>query len=407
MFVYTVSEVNKFIKQIFSCEQIFYNINVKGEISNFKYHESKNMFFTLKDENSSIRCVMFKMHADLINFIPENGMFVEVCGDINIYEKNGTYQLYTTKIIEQGNGTIQHELAKLQNKLLAEGLFDNSRKKPIIKLPKVVGIVTAPGGAALQDIIKILSRRLPILKLKIFPCLVQGLSAATSIAKAIKKVSNDCEVDNVIICRGGGSKEDLNPFDDEKVCRAAFACNKPIISAIGHETDHCLLDLVADLRAPTPSAAAELVCVDTIELMMLIESRKQFIINEFKSLINKKILELKILQNRLEVVSPKKVLEGNRIKLNQFNKQIKNLIKQTLLNKKKLIEKNKIMLNILNPSNILNRGYCYAKMNNKDQKIVKSVHRTKCGDELILIFNKGKLKVKILEKQLNNNNIAT
>lgn len=400
MFIYTVSEVNKFIKQIFSYEQIFYNINIKGEISNFKYHESKNMFFTLKDENSSIRCVMFKIHADLIDFIPKDGMFVNVCGDINIYEKNGTYQLYATKIKEQGDGVIQQELTKLQNKLLREGLFDNSKKIPIVKLPKVVGVVTALGGAALQDIIKILSRRLPILKLKIFPCLVQGFNAANSIVKAIKKASCDHEIDNIIICRGGGSKEDLNPFDDEKVCRAAFECEKPIISAIGHETDHCLLDLVADLRAPTPSAAAELVCVDGAELIMQIENKKQVLINGFEGLINKNFLQLKNLKSKLEIFSPKKFIENCELKLNLFRKKLKNLIEQTLLNKEVLIKKNEAMLKILSPLNVLNRGYCLAINNSKENKIVKSVHKTKCGDELTLIFNKGKLKVKILEKQL-------
>lgn len=405
MFSYTVSEVNKFIKQIFSYEQIFYNISVKGEISNFKYHDSGNLFFTLKDENSSIKCVMFKMHADLVKFMPKNGMFVNVQGDINIYEKTGTYQIYINKIEKQGEGLIQKKLLNLHQKLLNEGLFDSCNKIPLIKIPKVVGVVTASNGAALQDVIKILSARFPILKLKIFPCLVQGVGAAVSISRAIKKVSSDEEVDNVIVCRGGGSKEDLNPFDDEAVCRAAFECEKPLISAIGHETDHCLLDLVADLRAPTPSAAAELVCAHKDELIATIENKMQFFMTKFNTLMENNFLKLKNFQNRLEALSPKNFFENCEFKIEYFSKKINQLMCQTVINLKNKIEKNWNILKILNPLNVLSRGYCLAvhvdnNNNISKNKIVKSAYETKVGDELTLILNKGKLKVKILDKQL-------
>lgn len=400
MISYTVSEINKFIKQIFSYEQIFYNISVKGEISNFKFHDSGNLFFTLKDSNSSIKCVMFKIQADLIDFLPENGMYVIVRGDITVYEKVGTYQIYVSNIKKQGKGLFQQEFINLHKKLMNEGLFDSGNKISIVKIPKVVGVITAVNGAALQDVIQILSRRLPVLKLKVFSCLVQGVGATQSIIKAIKQVSYDDEVDNVIICRGGGSEEDLNPFNDEEVCRAAFKCKKPIISAIGHETDHCLLDLVVDLRAPTPSAAAELVCVDRLELSNKIKNSERFLKNHIISLIEKKCLLLQNIKHRLECLSPKNFINSLEFRINNFLEMMKKIVREIILKLELNVEKNYNILKFFNPFNVLNKGYCLAVSCENRKQTVKSVYKIKKDDELILIFNKGEVKVKVLGKKL-------
>lgn len=395
---YSVSEVNRFIKQIFSYEQIFYNINVKGEISNFKYHSSGNMFFTLNDEKSQIKCVMFKMYADSVAFFPKNGMFVCVRGDLNVYERNGTYQIYVTAISERGEGLIQKKFDMLSEKLMNEGFFDRDKKHSFSKLPRVVGVVTAPDGAALQDVYQILSRRLPILRLKVFSCLVQGLKAVNSIVRAIKLASYDDEVDSLIICRGGGSHEDLNPFDDEMVCRAVFECNKPVISAIGHETDHCLLDFVADLRAPTPSAAAELVCVDCKELNEKIDSRFDDMQNSLLNFLNEKEFKLNNLQAKLACFSPYGLLMNLEFRTNEFANRLFYLVSRIFLVFYDEVEKISSLLKNLSPFGLLQKGYCLVF--DESGSLVRQVDNVKIEQNLSLMFSDGSLKAKVVEKDL-------
>lgn len=395
---YTVSEVNRFVKQIFSYEQIFYNISVIGEVSNLKYHAMGNVFFTLKDENSAIKCVMFKMYAENASFFLKDGMFVSVRGDLNVYEKNGTYQIYVTVIEQQGEGLIRKKVDFLREKLLKEGLFDVDKKISLIKFPKVVGVITAINGAALQDVIKILSKRLPILRLKVFSCLVQGEGAVKSILKALNKAACDEEVENLIICRGGGSSEDLNPFDDEDVCRMVSQINKPTISAIGHETDYCLLDLVADFRASTPSVAAQVVCVDCGELIDKINENQRLIKIYFKNFIDSEMLKLKNLKNRLILKSPENVLKELRFKFDNFTRKLIYLISKIFLIFANKVESYSVLLKVLSPIKVLDKGYCLMF---KNSVLIKSISEVEDGSILNLILKDGGLKVKVIEKSIS------
>ena len=399
MNIYTVSDVNRFIKQIFSYEEIFYNISVCGEISNFVNHKFGHMYFTLKDRESTIRCVMFKEQADKVKFFPKDGMSVVAKGDIGVYEKSGTYQIYVRNLTKQGEGDIQKELEQLTNKLLKEGLFDSDRKVAIPKKPNVVGVLTALNGAALQDVIQILSRRSPILKLKVYPALVQGENAARSIIKAINLAKKD-SLDVLIIGRGGGSSEDLDPFNNEQVVRAVASFEKPVISAVGHETDRCLVDLVSDLRAPTPSAAAELVCVDIEDLKKQIDNIKNMMYNSMKDIFEANIYRLDNLKSRLFNASPlnelllsNERLEQLKIRLNMAINIRYNMCKDRYENQSQLLES-------LNPLKVLSRGYSIVF--DENGKVIRSVYKTKVDNNINILLNSGSIKAKITEKIKKN-----
>ncbi len=397
MNIYKVSEVNKIIKRIFLNESAFYNMTIEGEVADFKYHNSGAMFFNLIDNFALIKCVMFKIHADRAVFIPKNGMMLTVSGDVNVYEKNGTYQFYVSNFIKSGEGLIQKNFKSTAEKLMDEGLFKFEFKKTFLKRPSVIGIVTSSDGAALQDIIQIISRRLPIVKLKIFSCLVQGVNAVESILRSLKLVANDYEVDSVIVCRGGGSTDDLNPFNDEKICRAVFNLEKPVISAIGHETDNCLLDLVADLRAPTPSAAAELVCCDKFQLIEEINFKQKLIYSLFVKNLNNQYFKLQFLNNKLISFSPRNLLEKLQMQVNKYFEIINYLIKKILIVFFNKLNNFISLLENLNPLSILKKGYCLVSVGSGYDNLIKSVKSLENRSEnLNLVFHDGRLKIKIL-----------
>lgn len=257
-FVYTVSQVNKYIKQLLENDVFLSDIFIEAEISNFKAHGSGHFYFTLKDENAAISAVMFKSYAEKIKFMPENGMKVTVYGYISLYEKTGQYQIYVQNMEPAGRGALYMAYEQLKERLEKAGLFGEEHKKPIPKYPKCVAVITSPTGAAVRDIIQISRRRNPSVEIVLRPVLVQGENAAPDIVKAIKEVNEWGGADTVIVGRGGGSIEDLWSFNEEIVARAIFESNIPVISAVGHETDFTIADFIADMRAPTPSAAAEL-----------------------------------------------------------------------------------------------------------------------------------------------------
>ncbi|MDE5600167.1 MAG: exodeoxyribonuclease VII large subunit, partial [Oscillospiraceae bacterium] len=358
-----------------------------------------HMYFTLKDRESTIRCVMFKEQADKVKFFPKDGMSVVAKGDIGVYEKSGTYQIYVRNLTKQGEGDIQKELEQLTNKLLKEGLFDSDRKVAIPKKPNVVGVLTALNGAALQDVIQILSRRSPILKLKVYPALVQGENAARSIIKAINLAKKD-SLDVLIIGRGGGSSEDLDPFNNEQVVRAVASFEKPVISAVGHETDRCLVDLVSDLRAPTPSAAAELVCVDIEDLKKQIDNIKNMMYNSMKDIFEANIYRLDNLKSRLFNASPlnelllsNERLEQLKIRLNMAINIRYNMCKDRYENQSQLLES-------LNPLKVLSRGYSIVF--DENGKVIRSVYKTKVDNNINILLNSGSIKAKITEKIKKN-----
>ena len=351
----SVSELTSKLKDLI--ESNFSNIWIQGEISNFKHHSSGHMYFTLKDRGAELRCVMFRGFNQGIHFKPEDGMDVILQGKITVYEPRGQYQLMVQNMEPAGIGTLFLAFEALKKQLQSEGLFDNSLKKQLPQYPKKVGIVTSETGAAYKDMVKVLNRRAPYLDIVLRPTLVQGINAANQIVKAIKELSSIENIDVLIIGRGGGSLEDLWAFNEEEVARAIVACKVPIISAVGHETDVTISDMVADLRAPTPSAAAEIVALSVNDLKQKINEQTNILIKQFQFKLNKIWQTFDHLSERHIVQKPQNIIERQKEKLNTiYNGLMLKMNHLLAISKTKSIAINK-ELNILNPSDILKRGY--------------------------------------------------
>lgn len=351
----SVSELTSKLKDLI--ESNFSNIWIQGEISNFKHHSSGHMYFTLKDQGAELRCVMFRGFNQGIHFKPEDGMDVILQGKITVYEPRGQYQLMVQNMEPAGIGTLFLAFEALKKQLQSEGLFDNSLKKQLPQYPKKVGIVTSETGAAYKDMVKVLNRRAPYLDIVLRPTLVQGINAANQIVKAIKELASIENIDVLIIGRGGGSLEDLWAFNEEEVARAIVACKVPIISAVGHETDVTISDMVADLRAPTPSAAAEIVALSVNDLKQKINEQTNTLIKQFQFKLNKIWQTFDHLSERHIVQKPQNIIERQKEKLNTiYNGLMLKMNHLLAISKTKSIAINK-ELNILNPSDILKRGY--------------------------------------------------
>ncbi len=393
---FTVSQVNGFIKQILSFEEIFYGINVEGEIFNFKYNITGHMYFTLKDEKSSISCVVFKDQADTISFIPKDGMFVVVHGDVGVYEVYGKYQIYIKDIkLCEEEGEEYRKLKNLKEKLLKEGILNLENKKEIPKFPKKIGVIAAKSGAAIEDVLKIINSRYPIVKVKIYYSIMQGKKAVKSIINSLKKVEND-ELDVLILARGGGSKEDLKTFDDEDLVKKVCKLKLPVVSAIGHENNWSIIDFVADLRASTPSNAAELICPDMKVLLEKIEQYKYLLKKYIKSNIDDVYFKLKILRKDFLLFSPTKKIENLKQLVNENKEKIKFLISKLIKNYEISLNFSIYILKNLNPKKVLNAGY--ALVLNEEQKIISSSKNLNINENLNLILKDGKFKIKIVEK---------
>ena len=351
----SVSELTSKLKDLI--ESNFSNIWIQGEISNFKHHSSGHMYFTLKDQDAELRCVMFRGFNQGIHFKPEDGMDVILQGKITVYEPRGQYQLMVQNMEPAGIGTLFLAFEALKKQLQSEGLFDNSLKKQLPQYPKKVGIVTSETGAAYKDMVQVLNRRAPYLDIVLRPTLVQGINAANDIVKAIKELASIENIDVLIVGRGGGSLEDLWAFNEEEVARAIVACKIPIISAVGHETDVTISDMVADLRAPTPSAAAEIVALSVNDLKQKINEQTNTLIKQFQFKLNKIWQKFDHLSERHVVQKPQNIIERQKEKLNTiYNGLMLKMNHLLAISKTKSIAINK-ELNILNPSDILKRGY--------------------------------------------------
>ena len=321
MLILSVTQINRYISFKFKDDKKLSGVMIKGEISNFTAHRSGHFYFTLKDKESSIKAVMFKSHAVNVKFMPENGMNVIAMGNISVFERDGIYQVYVTDIVPDGIGSVYVASEQLKAKLQKEGIFDQSAKRPIPQMPVKIGVVTSKTGAALQDIINILSRRYPIGELVLVPALVQGEGAADSISKALIQAGKfDCDV--IILARGGGSLEDLTPFNTEKVAYAVYNSSVPVISAVGHETDVTIADLAADLRAPTPSAAAEVVSVSKEQLNGNLNYYNEKLKNLIRIKLNNAEASLERLTERLIRFSPQFKIENNIRKFDDLQKRL-------------------------------------------------------------------------------------
>jgi len=393
-YVLSVSEINKYIKELISRDLILSNVWVRGEISNYKSHYSGHMYFTLKDENCLIKCVMFKSRNEYLKFVPENGMKVIVKGYVSVFERDGQYQLYAEEMQPDGIGDLHMAFEQLKKRLELEGLFDKKYKKPIPYLPKSIGVVTSSTGSVIRDIINIVSRRFSNVELKLFPVAVQGESAPAQIAHGIKKLNELGCVDVIIVARGGGSLEELWAFNEEIVARSIFESKIPVISAVGHETDFTIADFVADLRAPTPSAAAELVVPERQSLERKIIDLEARLRHSILRNLNLKKIQLQNIQNSAAFRQPYDRIYQERMNLDILNK---NLIKSigTRMDRERsnlslLIGK----LNALSPLAILSRGYTIAR-NKSNDLIVKSISDVTCGDMLEVCVCDGKLECKV------------
>jgi exodeoxyribonuclease VII large subunit len=350
----SVSELTSKLKDL--VESNFSNIWIQGEISNFKHHSSGHMYFTLKDKSAELRCVMFRGYNQGIHFKPEDGMDVILQGKITVYETRGQYQLMVQNMEPAGIGTLFLAFEALKKQLQLEGIFDNALKKQLPQFPKKVGIVTSQTGAAFKDMVQVLNRRAPYVDILLRPTLVQGDNAANDIVEAIKEISLK-NIDVLIIGRGGGSLEDLWAFNEEVVARSIVACKIPIISAVGHETDITISDMVADLRAPTPSAAAEIVALSVIDLKQKINQQINILIKQFQFKLNKIWQTFDYLAERHNLQKPQNIIQRQKEKINTLSNGL--LLK---MNHLFAISKTKTLaiskeLNILNPSDILKRGY--------------------------------------------------
>ena len=397
----TVSELNSYVKKKIDGDEFLNNVYVKGEISNCKLHYTGHIYFTLKDEKSLIKCVMFKSYTPHLTFIPKDGMKVMVFGSVSVFERDGVYQIYAKAMKEDGIGTLYEAYEKLKAKLEAEGLFDSSHKKPIPQFPNKIGVLTASTGAVIRDIINVSTRRNPNVHITLLPVPVQGPTAAEAIVKGIKKMNDEKIADVIILGRGGGSLEDLWPFNEEIVARAIYDSEIPIISAVGHETDFSISDFVADLRAPTPSAAAELAVpnIDDVKYTISqIENRYKILLKkkiELKKLQFEKCMQSKGFKDPLNRVNEKRMLIDNDVK------NLCNLIKIKMSNFETLLTKNITKIDGLSPLKIMSRGYLISE---KDGKIVKSVKSLNQNDDIQLQYFDGVAKATINDVKLKSEN---
>ena len=397
----TVSELNSYVKKKIDGDEFLNNVYVKGEISNCKLHYTGHIYFTLKDEKSLIKCVMFKSYTPHLTFIPKDGMKVMVFGSVSVFERDGVYQIYAKAMKEDGIGTLYEAYEKLKAKLEAEGLFDSSHKKPIPQFPNKIGVLTASTGAVIRDIINVSTRRNPNVHITLLPVPVQGPTAAEAIVKGIKKMNDEKIADVIILGRGGGSLEDLWPFNEEIVARAIYDSEIPIISAVGHETDFSISDFVADLRAPTPSAAAELAVpnIDDVKYTISqIENRYKILLKkkiELKKLQFEKCMQSKGFKDPLNRVNEKRMLIDNDVK------NLCNLIKIKMSNFETLLTKNITKIDGLSPLKIMARGYLISE---KDGKIVKSVKSLNQNDDIQLQYFDGVANATINDVKLKSEN---
>ena len=390
----TVSQLNRYIKAVLSADSNLKGICLKGEISNFTDHKKTvHFYFTLKDNSSSIRAIMFNGYASKVKFAPENGMNVVVSGNVQVFERDGTYQIYCETMEPDGVGALYLAFEQLKEKLAKEGLFAPEHKKPLPAMPMKIGVLTAKTGAALQDIINILSRRYPLATLVLVPTLVQGENAPKSIIHSLKLVQQYDDIDVLILGRGGGSIEDLWAFNDEEVAREIYRCTIPVISAVGHEIDYTIADFVADMRAPTPSAAAELVAPDCSVVRQQIEGTENLLQRYTVNHLQNKFNQLKSVVDRLKLMSPSLSIANNRNTLEHLNKRLDAAFSTSIEEKDKRLLKSVEVLEALSPLKVLTRGYSITFA---EDKIVTTVENVTSGMTVLTRLKDGEFRSKVV-----------
>lgn len=393
----TISELTHQIKNAIEQEPELQSVWVRGEISNFKRHTSGHLYFNLKDENSQIRAVMFNRYAAMVRAPIQDGLEVLALGSVSVYEKRGEYQLYVTALRAAGLGALHLEFERLKAKLEAEGLFDPARKRPIIALPRRIAVVTSPTGAAVRDVVNIITRRFPAVELTIVPSLVQGDEAPAALRRALARAALLRDVDTILLVRGGGSIEDLWAFNDEKLARDIAACPVPVISGVGHETDFTIADFVADMRAPTPSAAAERAAP---EFAALRQDRAQAARRLLRATRNRVLFE----KQRLHTFAAALSARNMKNLINQRRQTIDDLtgaMQMRLLHKQQTSRQQLhglgLRLHALDPMGVLGRGYAVLK-NTRTQKLITSTAGAKQGDEIDAVLKDGRIRSVVIQK---------
>lgn len=391
---YSVTEINQYIKNLFIKDRILSFIYIKGEVSNCKYHTSGHIYFTLKDAQGQLACVMFAGQRRGLSFRLEEGQSVIACGSINVYERDGKYQLYASEIVLDGQGILYEKFERRKKQLEEEGLFDRAHKKPIPCYPKKVGIVTASTGAAIQDIVNIARRRNPYVQLVLYPAQVQGQGAAESVARGIAALDR-LGLDTIIVGRGGGSIEDLWAFNEELVARAIYCCRTPIISAVGHETDITIADFVSDLRAPTPSAGAELAVNDYQIFQSTLREYNRKLARELNQKLNHYRSRTNQIKLRLFYASPAYQIKQKRQYLIDAEQKLQQGMNQRLKEKRHRLELLIARLEGLSPLSKLSRGY--ALIVGEDNKPVQSIHRVRKQELLTVSLLDGDIRARAEE----------
>lgn len=396
--VYTVKQVNSYIKSMFTQDFMLNRIYVKGEVSNCKYHTSGHIYFSLKDESGTIACVMFAGQRGGLSFHMREGQQIIVLGSVNVYERTGSYQLYAQEIRLDGEGTLYEKYQMLKQELEEMGMFAPEYKKAIPRYAKRIGVVTAPTGAAVRDIMNISARRNPYVQLLLYPAQVQGEGAKESIVRGIRMLETK-NVDVIIVGRGGGSIEDLWAFNDECVARAIFDCQVPVISAVGHETDVTIADYVADLRAPTPSAAAELAVWDYRQLQGYLDECRLRMNRSMTGTIRINRLRLKELDVRLSYLHPRHKLQDQQQRLIELEEELRTLMRDRVKEARHRLAIQIEKLNGLSPVRKLNQGFAYVE--EADGGVVKSIRQVEMGDELTVYVTDGLIRtsVKAVQKK--------
>ncbi len=386
--IYSVSQINSYLKRLIGSDMVLRSIEVRGELSNVKYHSSGYIYFTLKDNKSLLSGVMFAAEAGMLDFELSDGMKVVVSGRIGVYEQAGKYQLYADQIRKEGSGELYERFLKLKNELEEMGMFAEEYKQPLQKYIRTLGVVTAPTGAVIHDIITVSRRRNPFIEIYLYPVQVQGEGAAESIAEGIRFL-DDFGVDTIIVGRGGGSIEDLWAFNEEITARAIFECRTPIISAVGHETDTTIADLTADLRAPTPSAAAELAVFDFGDFSESLSSYRHVLISSMNRRLSDARMRIENTRLRLERQDPRMVIREKRLRLGKLSDDLHALMQSKIDAEKSRTALLQERLKGLSPQEKLEMGYAYV--GNGQGKPVKSVEEVSPKDELILVMKDGRI----------------
>ncbi|ACA54518.1 exodeoxyribonuclease VII large subunit [Clostridium botulinum] len=389
----TVSQLNRYVKNTLDADFILNNASVKGEISNLKIHSSGHIYFSLKDGGSKINCVMFKSYAYNLKFALENGMDVVALGNVSVYEKEGSYQLYVKDMKREGIGDLYVAFEKLKEKLKEEGLFDDAHKKEIPKFSKKIGVITSPTGAAIKDIINVTKRRNKGIELLIYPALVQGTDASKTLIEGIKTLNKVEDVDIIILARGGGSIEELWAFNNEELAYAVYNSKKPIITGVGHETDFTIIDFVSDRRAPTPSAAAEIAAFDREVLINEILNYKYNIKNSMENIIKEKRNYLNLYKQKIEANSPTNIIANEYRNIDNLKELLNMKIEGKLNKEKNNLSRLSSLLEAHNPLNVLKKGYTLIE--DEGNNLITEKEALKELNKINIIFKDGRAKLSI------------